>query len=126
MEVKVKRNTGFVGRFSPITLLVDNKEVTKLRHNETYIIKANQQVKLKVRQLFLHSRERTIGEDATIEVKSNPVPLTLYFISILLVLISAFYRTGAAPFPIPIFSLVAFVCITITILYSVKSFFLLK
>lgn len=125
MEIKVIRDTGFVGRLAPINLLMDGEEIKKLQNNEEYIIKTKKkQVHIKAKQWFFGSQYYVIEQDETIRIKGNPIALLFYFISLILLLIASFAGTGQLMQQVLAFA--GFASITVTFILCVKRYFLLK
>lgn len=124
MGIKVKRRTGFMGAASRITLVVDGVAEKKMRNNEEVKIDSDKdKVKLKVRQMYFGSNELTAQENDRIEIKTNTTCLLLFVVSMILIMTSMFLEY----IPIKtIFSLIGLVGMLVTIILSIKSWFVLS
>ncbi|NPC91996.1 hypothetical protein HOO54_07155 [Bacillus sp. WMMC1349] len=119
MSIKVKRKTGMIGRIAGVVLLVNSKEVAKLRENEEYIIDStNIPIKIKAKQQGLKSPEIEVENYSDVEIKINPNALWLYIMSIGLVVMGSLLT--------PIMSVLGLISIIGTFSYSRKKWFEIK
>lgn len=124
MQVQVKRNTGFMGAASKIVLKVDEKVETKLKNNEEYIITTEKEsVKIKAKQMYFGSNEIKVNDKEKVEIKMNPMCILLFVFSFILIFTSGIFENREMKL---VFALVGLCSIAITMVYCMKSWFVLK
>lgn len=124
MQVRVKRNTGFMGAASKIVLKVDEKVETKLKNNEEYILTTEKEsVKIKAKQMYFGSNELKVNDKEKVEIKMNPMCILLFVFSFILIFTSGIFENREMKL---VFALVGLCSIAITMVYCMKSWFVLK
>lgn len=124
MAIKVKRNTGIMGGASKVVLMVDEKVEKKLKNNEEHVITtAKDSITLKAKQWFFGSNGLKVNENDNVEIKINPMCMTLFVLSIALVFIAGISESREIKL---IFGVGGLASIAVTLVYSVKSWFILK
>lgn len=124
MQVRVKRNTGIMGAGSKIVLKVDEQVESKLKNNEEYIFTIDKEsVKIKAKQMYLGSNEIKVNGKEKVEIKMNPMCLLLFVFSFILFFTSFIFENREMKL---VFALVGLVSLAITMVYGIKSWFVLK
>ena len=124
MQVRVKRNTGIMGAGSKIVLKVDEQVESKLKNNEEYIFTIDKEsVKIKAKQMYLGSNEIKVNGKEKVEIKMNPMCLLLFVFSFILIFTSVIFENREMKL---VFALVGLVSLAITMVYGIKSWFVLK
>ena len=124
MQVRVKRNTGIMGAGSKIVLKVDEQVEAKLKNNEEYIFTTDKEsVKIKAKQMYLGSNEIKVNGKEKVEIKMNPMCLLLFVFSFILIFTSGIFENREMKL---VFALVGLCSIAITMVYCMKSWFVLK
>lgn len=120
MEIRVRRATGFLGFASSVALKVDNQLVRKMKNNEEYVLNTDEQnVRIKANQLYFGSHEKLVNADEIIVIKTNPIALILFLVSMALIVYGKLTHQLAI-------SILAFPIILVTIVYAIKNWFVLE
>jgi len=120
MEIRVRRATGFLGFASSVALKVDNQLVRKMKNNEEYVLNTDEQnVRIRVNQLYFGSHEKLVNADEIIVIKTNPVARILTIVFMALIVYGSFTHQ-------PAFSILAFPVILVTLVFAIKNWFVLE
>lgn len=124
LEVKVKRKTGFMGSAMRVSLLVDGELVKKLENSEEHLIQTDKNsIKLRAKQGFSGSQEFEVRQNATIEIKTNPIFFWIWLVGLVLLFLATINETRELKF---IFATVAIVTMVFNLFYLTKSSFIFK
>lgn len=117
--MQITRNTGFVGMGSKIKVKIDNRDII-LQNNESQQLPVqNKTVTVRARQAYFGSQEIQVEDTKEIEIKSNPLAIVMFFVSIVPIVFASLIN------PL-ICSVLGLVLLAITAIYANKNWFKLE
>lgn len=125
--MKIIRNTGLLGFSMGINLVierVETRDVVRLRNNESCVVDPEKEpVKLSAGMWPFGSKRIEVINSQKVEIKTNPVALIMYLISLFIIFIGASIDNTNTKLTI---SVIGLALLIITFIYSVKRWFIFK
>lgn len=82
MSVKIKRNTGYLGKFSPLKVTLNGKKVTELYNNtETDVTLSEERMLLGVKEFGTNSNKIEVSDGNEVLVKNRRLNTVVYTIA---------------------------------------------